>query len=76
MEEKVFNAIVEYIKEHGYAPSFSDLCNLTGLKSKSSVHKYVHNLIKKGKIESDHDFSTPRAIRVVGYEFVKRRTEQ
>ena len=71
MEEKVFNAIVEYIKEHKYAPSVRELCDLTGLKSTSSVHRYIHNLIKKGKIESDHDFSTPRALRVAGYEFVK-----
>lgn len=71
MEEKVFNAIVDYIKEHGYSPSFRDLCDLTGLKSTSNIHYYVHKLMDKGKIESDHEFGTPRALRVVGYKFIK-----
>lgn len=73
MEEKVFNAIVAYIKEHKYPPSVRELCDLTGLKSTSSVHRHIHKLIKKGKIESDHGISTPRALRVVGYNFVKEK---
>ena len=71
MEQKVFECIVEYIKEHKYPPSMRDLCEMTHLASTSSVHRYVHNLIDKGKIETDHEFGTPRALRVVGYDFVK-----
>lgn len=71
MEQKVFDCIVEYIKEHGYSPSTRDLCEMTHSASTSSVHRYVHNLMDKGKIETDHEFGTPRALRVVGYEFRK-----
>lgn len=66
----VLNQIVAYIKEHGYAPTIRELCVLTGLKSTSSVHSHVQNLIKEGKLETDHDFSNPRAIRVPGCKFV------
>lgn len=71
MKEKVFDAIVDYIKEHQYPPSMRDLCELTCLKSTSSVYRYVQILMDEGKIESDHEFGTPRAIRVVGYEYRK-----
>lgn len=71
MKEKVFSAIVEYIEEHKYPPSMRDLCDLTGLKSTSNVYRYVHILMDEGRIESDHEFGTPRALRVVGYEYQK-----
>lgn len=71
MEQKVFDCIVEYIKEHNYPPSMRDLCELTGIKSTSSAHKYVCNLIQKGKIETDGKIGASRALRVVGYEFRK-----
>lgn len=71
MEQKVFNCIAEYIKEHNYPPSIRELCELTGIKSTSSVHRYVCDLIQKGKIETDSKIGTSRALRVVGYEFRK-----
>ncbi len=71
MEQKVFDCILEYMKEHGYSPSTRDLCEMSGLKSTSGVHRYIHSLMDKGKIETDHEFGTPRALRVVGYEFRK-----
>lgn len=70
-EQMIFDCIVKYIKEHGYSPSVRDLCEMSGYKSTSSVHKLVRGLIEKGKIETDHEFGTPRALRVVGYEFRK-----
>lgn len=71
MEQKVFDCIVEYIKQHNYSPSMKDICELTGLKSTSNAHRYVHILMDKGKLETDHEFGVPRALRVVGYEFRK-----
>lgn len=71
MEQKVFDCIVEYIKEYNYPPSIRDLCKLTGLKSTSSVHRYVHNLMNKGKIETNCKFGISRALGVVGYKFRK-----
>lgn len=71
MEQKVFDCIVEYIKEYNYPPSIRELCKLTGLKSTSSVHRYVHNLMDKGKIETDHKLGMPRTLSVIGYKFRK-----
>lgn len=71
MKEKVYNSIVEYTQKHKYPPSMRDLLELTGLKSTSSVYRYVHILMDEGRIESDHEFGTPRALRVAGYEYRK-----
>ena len=69
--EFVYQAIVEYIQEHGYAPTVRELCGITGYKNTSSVQRHLESLRDKGLIESDVDFKAPRAIRVVGYKFVK-----
>lgn len=71
MEEKVLNAIINYIKEHKYAPTVRELCTLTGLKSTSSVQYYIKRLLDKGLLETDGEFDASRALRVSGYDFVK-----
>lgn len=70
-KEKVLNAIVEYISKHQYPPTGRELCGLTGLKSTSSVNKYVTKLLEEGKLETDCGIGSPRALRVPGYKFVK-----
>lgn len=70
-KEKVLNAIVEYISEHQYPPSVRELCEITGLKSTSSIHGYINNLLEEGLLETDCGIGAPRALRVPGYKFVK-----
>lgn len=67
--KEVYDFLVNYFKENGYAPSMREICNGTGLKSTSSVNSQLQVLERMGKIEMKHNF--PRAIRIVGYEFIK-----
>lgn len=47
--------IVEYIKtytqEHGFAPSYREIAEGTGLSSPATVHQHVHALAKKGYLK-------------------------
>ena len=69
-EQEVYAYIVEYVKVHLYAPSFQDICEATGLKSKSSVYIYIHSLKEKGFIEVGEN---PRCIKLLGYKIVKSK---
>lgn len=70
-KERVLNSIINYISEHGYPPSAQDICVMTNLKSKASVHEYLRQLMMEGKIESD-DEGKARAIKVAGYMYIKK----
>lgn len=69
-KQKVYNYIVKYIKENGYAPSVREICQGVGLSSTSSVHNHLKKLQKEGLIEIRGN--SPRAIRVVNYKFIKK----
>lgn len=70
-KEKVLNAVIDYVAEHQYPPSIRELCDMTGLKSSSSVHCYITKLLEEGKLETDCGIGSPRTLRVPGYKFVK-----
>ena len=47
---KVYKMIKTFIKANGYSPSYEELKQLIGSKSKSHVHGLVHQLIHRGWI--------------------------
>lgn len=47
-QKVVFEFITLYIRMKGYAPSYRNIADAIGVRSKSNVHKYVHKLRKKG----------------------------
>ena len=67
-ERRTYESVIKFIDEHGYPPTCRELCEETGLKSTSCIHKYLIRLTNKKMI-----FATgkPRAIKVIGYRFVK-----
>ena len=69
-KEKIYNFILRYIEEYGYAPSIRDICRGLGLKSTSSVHSYLKKLQEDGKIEMRGNL--PRTIRVTDYIFTRK----
>lgn len=71
VRKRILGAIVSYIKEHGYAPTVREICDMVGLKSTSSVQSHLIRMLADGVIETDAGLGTPRAIRVPGYKFVK-----
>lgn len=42
--------IEAYQTEYGYSPSFDEMRQHLGLRSKSGVHKLVHSLVERGHI--------------------------
>ena len=47
---KVYKMIKTFIKANGYSPSYEELKQLIVSKSKSHVHGWVHQLIRRGWI--------------------------
>ena len=68
-EEKVYNFIVDFIKKNGYAPSVREICAGTDISSTSKVSMHLLKLEEEGKIEMKK--KSTRAIKVIGYQFVK-----
>lgn len=66
---RVYNFIVEFIKNNGYAPSVREICTGTDLGSTSSVYIYLLKLEDEGKIQMKK--KSTRAIKVIGFQFVK-----
>ncbi|MCR5826059.1 MAG: transcriptional repressor LexA [Oscillospiraceae bacterium] len=51
MQQRIYQFILSYIAEHGYAPSVRDICDAVSLKSPSTVHFHLKNLAELGYIE-------------------------
>lgn len=67
--QRVYNFLVEFMIKHGYAPSVREITDGVGLKSTSSVYAHLVHLETEGRIETKPH--SPRAIKVVGYEYKK-----
>ncbi len=62
-QKKIYDYLVE-CSQNGRVPSVRELCDVTGLKSTSTVHFHLNNLEKMGLIEREHGVN--RCIKVVG----------
>lgn len=70
VRNKIMDFVTGYITRHGYPPTVKEIGDGVGLKSTSSVHSHVKQLIEEGKLETDAP-GVPRALRVPGYKFMK-----
>ena len=68
-KEKIYQFIVKYISDVGYAPTMREICKAVGLKSTSSVYAHLVRLETEGRIKTKA--YSPRAIKVIGYEYKK-----
>ena len=50
MESRVLEFVTGYVDQNGYAPSYREIGRAVGLRSSSSVHKYVNILVADGKL--------------------------
>lgn len=71
VREKIRSAIIGYIQEHGYSPSYREIGEMVGLKSNASVYAHIQTMMRQGMLETDAEYHSSRAIRVPGYKFVK-----
>lgn len=74
IREKILEVIINYIKLNNYPPTVREICDRVGLASTSSVYTHLQKMDTLGMIELG-DFSSPRAIRIPGYKFVKEDNE-
>lgn len=51
MQQRIYQFIIESIRENGYAPSVREIGDAVGLKSPSTVHFHLKNLAERGYIE-------------------------
>lgn len=68
IQQQVYDYIVKYISENGYAPSYKEIAT-TFNHSASTIHAIVKRIERRGLIVTKD--CCPRAIKVVGYKFVK-----
>lgn len=62
-QKEVLNGIIQFYKERGFSPTVRELCEITGLKSTSSVSAHLNVLEQKGYITKDS--TKPRTITVL-----------
>lgn len=67
----ILKIIIQYVNGHGYPPTVREICQLSGLRSTSSVQSHLQKMLKQGMIETDAGIGSSRAIRIPGYKFVK-----
>lgn len=68
LREKIYRFIVDYIMENGFAPTTREIAQAV----KISVGRVAQHLMKleiEGRIKVKEN--SPRAIKVIGYKFVK-----
>lgn len=65
----MYQFIVKYISDVGYAPTVREICKAVDLKSTSNVYAHLVHLELEGRIETKP--YSPRAIKVIGYEYKK-----
>lgn len=58
----VLSCIQTYIEQRGFPPTVREICVMTGLKSPSSAHNYIVQMMEDGLIESDK--SKPRTLTI------------
>lgn len=49
-QRELLRFIETYILDHGYSPSFSEIAEGIGLKSKGPVHDMVQRLVERGRV--------------------------
>ena len=65
--KQIKDFIVQYLKTHGYPPSYQEIGEGVGLHSKQSVYANIQQMNDLGIIKAVP--GQPRCISVPGYEF-------
>lgn len=60
---EILLTINDYIQSEGMSPTVREICDMTGLKSTSTVHGYIKRLEKQGYIKIKQ--GSARSIRIV-----------
>jgi len=72
-QTEILETIARYIGEKSYPPSYQEIADQLGIKSKYAILKHIDALVKKGYLEKD---SSARALRIIDPEFAPQGSEQ
>ena len=67
--EQIRDFIVQYIKTHGYPPSYQEIGEGVGAKSKGTIYANIQQMNELGIIKAVP--GQPRCISVPGYQFIE-----
>lgn len=62
-QREILVTINNYIEKEGISPTVRELCDITGIKSTSTIHGYIKRLQNQGYI--DMIKGSPRSMRVI-----------
>ena len=62
-QREILTFLEEYIRDHGYAPSFEEIAGHFSFQSLATVHKHLSNLERKGYIRRSYNES--RSVEVL-----------
>ena len=65
-EKQILSYMKNEIRKKGYPPTVREICNALNIKSTSTAHKDIDNLVKKGYLAKDP--AKPRALMVLDAE--------
>ena len=72
---EVYAFITEYVARNGYSPTFREVGDAIGIRSSSTISRYIHRLVDEGRISTDE--SKPRTIAAAddgrAFETVRQR---
>lgn len=63
-QQELLTFVADFIKEHGYGPSYREVMNALGYKSVSTVAVHVEGLIAKGFLRRGENAA--RSLEIVG----------
>ena len=70
--QRIYEFLIQFFKDNGYAPSVREICQAVDLSSTSSVYNHLMTLERMGKIHIEpKEPNKTRSIRIIGYEFRK-----
>jgi len=50
-QAKFLKVIKDFVDVNGYSPSYEEMKQMNGMRSKSNVHAYVYSLKKRGYVD-------------------------
>ena len=72
--QRILNAIVSYMMAYNYPPTVREICDLTGIKSTSTINRHLDIMCDCGVISRELDQS--RTINVMGIRYIDERGPQ
>lgn len=67
--DEIYAFITAYIAQNGYSPTFREIGDAVGIRSTSTISKYIHLLVEDGRISIDE--SKPRTISAATGEIIE-----